>query len=69
MECFDGDVNRMVCGMGWSGVDWVWKGDGGVKSGLRSGLVKFGLRRLCVVCATTEICCKCNNFIQIHAPG
>ena len=67
MECFDGDVNRMVCGMGWSGVDWVWKGDvgwGGVKSGLRSGL-----RRLCVVCATTETCCKCNNFIQNHAPG
>ena len=19
MECLDGDVNRMVCGMGWSG--------------------------------------------------
>lgn len=32
MECFGEDVNRMQCGMGWSGVDWVWKGDGsGVK--------------------------------------
>lgn len=20
MECFGGDVNKMVCGMGWSGV-------------------------------------------------
>ena len=39
-------------------------GDGGVKSGLRSGL-----RRLCVVCATTRTCCKCNKFIQNHAPG
>ena len=28
MECFGGSVNRMVCGMGWSGVDWVGKGDG-----------------------------------------
>ena len=41
MECFSGDVNRMVCGMGWSGVvglervtvgdedvefGWVWSG-------------------------------------------
>ena len=22
MECFGGGVNRMVCGMGWSGVVW-----------------------------------------------
>ena len=36
MECFGGDVNRMVCGMGWSGVGWVGKGDGG------EGDVKFG---------------------------
>lgn len=33
----------MVCGVGWSGVDWVGKGDGGVggedvKSGLGLGL-------------------------------
>ena len=25
MECFSGGVNRMVCGMGWSGVGWVGK--------------------------------------------
>lgn len=29
MECFSGDVNRMECGVGWSGVDWDGKGDGG----------------------------------------
>ena len=29
MECFGGDVNRMVCGMGWSGGGWIGKGDGG----------------------------------------
>ena len=29
MECLDGDVNRMVCGMGRSGVGWV----GVMKSG------------------------------------
>ena len=29
MECFSGDVDRMVCGMGWSGVDWIGKGDVG----------------------------------------
>ena len=29
MECFGEDVNRMQCGMGWSGVGWVWKGDVG----------------------------------------
>ena len=28
MECFDGDVNRMQYGMGWSGVGWIGKGDG-----------------------------------------
>ena len=51
--------------VGQCGVMIGWGlGDGGVKSGLRSGL-----RRLCVVCATTETCCKCNNFIQNHAPG
>ena len=44
MECFDRDVNRMVCGMGWSRMVGLG-GEGGVKS---------GLRRLCVVCATTE---------------
>ena len=54
--------------MFWWGREWDvvwvggvgWLGDGGVKS---------GLRRLCVVCATTENCCKCNIFIQNHAPG
>ena len=62
--------------MGWDGlgVDWVGKGDGrlwgeDVEFGIRFGRVKSGLRRLCVVCATTRNCCKCNNFIQIHAPG
>ena len=60
---------------GWDGLrwlDWVGKGDGvgeDVEFGLRFGRVKSGLRRLCVVCATTRNCCKCNNFIQIHAPG
>ena len=38
MECLDGDVNRMVCGMGRSGVGWVGVmkngGWGGVKLGL-----------------------------------
>ena len=29
MECLGGDVNRIVCGMGWSGGDWVGKGDVG----------------------------------------
>ena len=28
MECFGEDVNRMVCGGGWSGVGWIGKGDG-----------------------------------------
>ena len=50
MECFGWDVNRMVCGMGWSGVDWVgmgdvgwgW-GDGDVKSGWIAIGVKLGL--------------------------
>ena len=28
MKCLGRDVNRMVCGMGWSGVDWVGTGDG-----------------------------------------
>ena len=31
MECLGGGVNRMVCGMGWSSVDWIGKGDGGVE--------------------------------------
>ena len=32
MECLGRDVNRMVCGGGWSGVGWIGKGDGsGVK--------------------------------------
>lgn len=65
MECFSGDVNRMECG-GVGEVDRIvlsvgviWDKWGGVRS---------GLRRLCVVCATTESCCKCNIFIQNHAP-
>ena len=60
----------MVDGLG------LWLvGLGRVKLGLGDrgdgnwGGVKSGLRRLCVVCATTRNCCKCNNFIQIHAPG
>ena len=28
MECFSRDVNRMQCGMGWSGGGWIGKGDG-----------------------------------------
>ena len=32
MECLGGDVNRMVCGMGWSGDGWL--GWGGVGWGL-----------------------------------
>ena len=64
MECFGWDLNRMVCEMGLCGVDWIGKGDG-----CGGEDVKSGLRRLCVVCATTETCCKCNVFIQIHAPG
>ena len=68
MECLGGDVNRMVCRGGWGLVlDWIGIGDGG--DGNWGDGVKSGFRRLCVVCATTEICCKCNNFIQIHAPG
>ena len=63
MECFSGDVNRMECGGGEA-----------VKVGLSGFGVKFrlgevGIGRLCVVCATTETCCKCNIFIQNHTPG
>ena len=70
MECFGSGVNRMVCGVGDGlvliGLGWVMViGVGDVKLGL--GWVAIG--RLCVVCATTQTCCKCNNFIQIHAPG
>lgn len=60
-----GDVNRMECGMG----KWMGKvGEDGVV-GLGLSLVKSGLRRLCVVSATTESCCKCNTFIQKPPPG
>ena len=70
MECLGGDVNRMECGSGEvDGEGRVWAGEVGVKFGLGLGLVKSGLRRLCVVSATTQSCCKCNNFIQYHAPG
>ena len=51
----------------WSGVGLDW--EGGMGLGVMGGDVKSGLRRLCVVCATTKTCCKCNKFIQIHAPG
>ena len=69
-------MNRMVCGMRLSGGEgWVWLGEvwfgwilDGVWLSLLS-LVKSGLRRLCVVCATTETCCKCNTFIQKPPPG
>ena len=30
MECFGGDVNRMVCGMGWSGIGLDWEGGKGL---------------------------------------
>ena len=63
--------------MGWDGLaliglERVMVGGEDAKSGwvvigVKSGWV--GFRRLCVVCATTGICCKCNSFIQIHAPG
>ena len=56
--------------MGWSGADWDGKGDGG--EDVKFGWVGLGwvvIGRLCVVCATTETCCKCNKFIQNHAPG
>ena len=42
MECLGGDVNRMVCEMGWSGVDWVGKGDGGRGGDVKSGWVGLG---------------------------
>ena len=70
MECFSGDVNRMECGGGEVG-GWV-DGEVGVdrdRFGLGLSLVEFGLRRLCVMSATIETCCKCNTFIQNHAPG
>ena len=55
--------------IGWG---WVCRlGGEDVKSGrigLGLGWVVIGIGRLCVVCATTENCCKCDNFIQIHAP-
>lgn len=55
-------------GVEWCGVmiswDWVI-----VMLSLGLGLGGSGLRRLCVVCATTKTCCKCNDFIQNHAPG
>ena len=65
MECLGGDVNKTVCGVMRNG-GW---GDTVVGLGLVvDGWVKSGLRRLCVVCATTGTCCKCNGFIQNHAP-
>ena len=64
---------RIGCSGGggwWSGVGLDWEGGMGLEvMGVMGGDVKSGLRRLCVVCATTKTCCKCNNFIQIHAPG
>ena len=64
----DGVQDGMV--WGWIGLRQVMQvGGEDVKFGLRFGRVKSGLRRLCVVCATTETCCKCNKFIQNHAPG
>ena len=58
----------IVWGYDWLGLGDVGWGDG-VKSGLGSGRVKSELRRLCVVCATTETCCKYNKSIQNHDPG
>ena len=45
MECLGVDVNRMRCGMGWSGGGWVGKGDGDVDWGedVKSGWVRLGL--------------------------
>ena len=50
-------------------LDWIGKGDGigGDGGDVKSGRIMIG--RLCVVCATTKTCCKCNKIIQIHAPG
>ena len=43
MECFGGEMNKMVCGMGWDRVDWVEKGDGGGDVKLGLGLVGLSL--------------------------
>ena len=42
MECLGRNVNRMVCGMGWSGVDWVGKGDVGWGEDVEFGWVWSG---------------------------
>ena len=44
MECFGGDVNRMVCGMGmvWGG--WIGKGDVGWGDGVKSGRIVIGVK-------------------------
>ena len=58
-------------GLGLIGLERVM-GGGDVKSGrigLGLGWVVIGIGRLCVVCATTRNCYKCNKSIQIHAPG
>ena len=55
---------------------WGWIGFGGLSelgevwlSLVKFGLGEVGIGRLCVVCATAESCCKCNTFIQNHAPS
>ena len=58
MECFGGDVNRMVCGMGWSGVVGLERVMGG-------GDVKLGLGLSCdwaIVCGV----CYYRNLLQMQ---
>ena len=60
MECLGRDVNRRVCWMGWSGVDWVWKGDVGWGED-----VKLGLGLSCdwaIVCGV----CYYRNLLQMQ---
>ena len=44
MKCFSGDVNRMEYGMGWSGVDWVGKGDGSGGGDVKFGWIVIGVK-------------------------
>ena len=61
MECFGGGVNRMVCGMGWSGVDWDGKGDGGGGEDVKSGWVELGCD-WAIVCGV----CYYRNLLQMQ---
>ena len=44
MECLGEDVDKMVYGMGWSGVDWVGKGDVGWGGDVKSGRIVIGVK-------------------------